>query len=113
MKITLLLILSCFLLIGGCDSTQKSAQPAAQSEPVIVIEASPEPLKEVLPEEKTDAHKNNRKSNGTAERKAAPGQTHSPSLAGAGLRAVLRRILDPRAKKARAGKKSDTPVVGG
>ena len=57
MKITLLLILSCFLLIGGCDSTQKSAQPAAQSEPVIVIEASPEPLKEVLPEEKTDAHK--------------------------------------------------------
>jgi hypothetical protein len=57
MKITLLLILSCFLLMGGCDSTQKSAQPATQTEPVVVIEASPEPLKEVLPEENTDAHK--------------------------------------------------------
>ncbi|AWH72965.1 hypothetical protein DCS32_01930 [Dokdonia sp. Dokd-P16] len=43
--------------MGGCDSTQKTAQPAAQNEPVVVIEASPEPLKEVLPEEKTDAHK--------------------------------------------------------
>jgi|GEM_PF-1773607 len=57
MKITLLLILGCFLFIGGCDSTKRSVQPAAQSEPVVVIEASPEPLKEVLPEEKTDAHK--------------------------------------------------------
>lgn len=58
MKITLLLLVSCILLIGGCESTQSKSNPVINNTaPVIVIEAQPEPLREVLENENLAAYK--------------------------------------------------------
>lgn len=53
MRTTLSFITGAILLLVSCDSTQSKTKPAPTSEPVIVIDATPEPLKE-LPEVSTE-----------------------------------------------------------
>ena len=59
MRLTLFLLASCFLLIGGCESTKSTPKETTKpATPVVVIEAEPEPLKEVVEDENVDVYKN-------------------------------------------------------
>ncbi len=58
MKTIIFLLLSAIFLIGGCESTQSKSTPESQDEPVIIIDALPEPLTEVVEEDNvSDASK--------------------------------------------------------
>lgn len=57
MKVLLLLV-SSLLLIGGCESAKSKPVIAPKEEsPVVVIEAQPEPLKEVVKDKNLEAYK--------------------------------------------------------
>lgn len=53
-----LLFLSSLLLIGGCESSKPKSVIAPKEEaPIVIIEAQPEPLKEVVKEENLELYK--------------------------------------------------------